>query len=47
MPVLAGDARVTVSWAAVLLVVTLVGAVFGIVMHTLIVRSWLIGMFAP
>ena len=44
--ILAHDTRVTLSWAALLLAVTLVGAVFGIVMHTLIVRSWLIGMFA-
>ena len=30
----------TLKWAGLLLLVTLIGAVFGIVMHTLIVRSW-------
>src|SRR3954471_9057948 len=35
----------TLKWAGLLLVVTLVGALFGIVMHTLIVRSWLIALY--
>ena len=33
------------TWAGLLLVVTLVGAAFGIAMHTLIVRSWLIALY--
>jgi ABC-type multidrug transport system fused ATPase/permease subunit len=32
-------------WAGLLLAVTLTGAVFGIVMHTLVVRSWLIALY--
>ena len=44
--ILAHRPGTTLAWALVLLVVTLVGAVFGIVMHTLIVRSWLIGLYA-
>ena len=35
----------TLNWAGLLLLVTLVGAGFGIVMHTLIVRSWLIALY--
>jgi len=35
----------TLGWTGLLLVVTLVGAVFGIAMHTLIVRSWLIALY--
>jgi ABC-type bacteriocin/lantibiotic exporter with double-glycine peptidase domain len=35
-----------VAWgAAALLVVTLIGAVFGISLHTLVVRSWLISLY--
>jgi ABC-type bacteriocin/lantibiotic exporter with double-glycine peptidase domain len=40
-----GDARATVQWAAVLLLVTMVGALFGILMHTYIVRTWLIALY--
>ncbi len=43
--ILAGSAQATVTWAGLLLVVTLVGAGFGIAMHTLIVRSWLIALY--
>ena len=35
----------TLKWAGLLLLVTLIGALFGIVMHTLIVRSWLIALY--
>jgi ABC-type multidrug transport system fused ATPase/permease subunit len=35
----------TLFWSSLLLLVTLIGATFGIVMHTLIVRSWLIGLY--
>ncbi|MBA2715612.1 MAG: ABC transporter ATP-binding protein [Propionibacteriales bacterium] len=32
-------------WTGLLLLVTIVGAVFGIAMHTLVVRSWLIALY--
>jgi ABC-type multidrug transport system fused ATPase/permease subunit len=35
----------TLFWAGLLLVVTLIGATFGIVMHTLIVRTWLVALY--
>ena len=35
----------TLKYAGLLLLVTLIGALFGIVMHTLIVRTWLIAMY--
>jgi ABC-type multidrug transport system fused ATPase/permease subunit len=35
----------TLYWAGLLFVVTLIGATFGIVMHTLVVRSWLIALY--
>src|SRR3954465_4093758 len=40
-----GSTDQTLKWAGLLLLVTLIGAFFGIVMHTLIVRSWLIGLY--
>ena len=40
-----GDTGQTLLWAGLLLLVTLIGAVFGIAMHTLVVRSWLIGIY--
>ena len=40
-----GDADATLQWAALLLAVTLIGAVFGILMHTYIVRTWLIALY--
>ena len=40
-----GDTSQTLYWAGLLLLVTLIGAVFGIVMHTLIVRTWLIALY--
>jgi ABC-type multidrug transport system fused ATPase/permease subunit len=43
--ILAGSADATLRWSGLLLVVTVVGAVFGIVMHTLVVRSWLISLY--
>ena len=43
--ILGRSASATVTWAGILLVVTLVGAVFGIAMHTMIVRSWLIALY--
>jgi ABC-type multidrug transport system fused ATPase/permease subunit len=35
----------TLFWAGMLLLVTVIGAVFGIVLHTLVVRSWLINLY--
>jgi ABC-type multidrug transport system fused ATPase/permease subunit len=35
----------TLFWAGLLLLVTIVGATFGIVLHTLVVRSWLINLY--
>jgi ABC-type bacteriocin/lantibiotic exporter with double-glycine peptidase domain len=35
----------TLFWAGLLLVVTVVGATFGIVLHTVVVRSWLINLY--
>src|SRR3954447_5628673 len=35
----------TLYWASLLLLVTIIGAVFGIVLHTLVVRTWLIGLY--
>lgn len=43
--ILTGDSSVVALGAGVLLVVTLVGAVFGILLHTLVVRSWLIALY--
>ncbi len=41
-----GDHPDAVAWGALaLLVVTLIGAVFGISLHTLVVRSWLISLY--
>src|ERR1700755_1501394 len=40
-----GDTSQTLYWAGLLLLVTLIGAFFGIVMHTLIVRTWLIALY--
>jgi ABC-type multidrug transport system fused ATPase/permease subunit len=35
----------TLFWAGLLLLATLIGATFGILLHTLVVRSWLIGLY--
>src|SRR3954465_12078431 len=43
--VLAHSASGTLFWAGLLLLVTVVGATFGIVLHTLVVRSWLINLY--
>jgi ABC-type multidrug transport system fused ATPase/permease subunit len=40
-----GDVSKTLQWGAVLLAVTMVGALFGILMHTFIVRTWLIALY--
>lgn len=43
--VVGDDPGAIVAGAGALLVVTLIGAVFGIALHTLVVRSWLIGLY--
>jgi len=43
--ILAASPTATLQWTALLLVVTVVGAAFGIAMHTLVVRSWLIALY--
>jgi ABC-type multidrug transport system fused ATPase/permease subunit len=43
--ILAHSTTATLQWSGLLLLVTLVGAVFGIAMHTLVVRSWLIALY--
>ncbi len=40
-----GDVDATLQWGALLLAVTLTGALFGILMHTYIVRTWLIALY--
>jgi ABC-type multidrug transport system fused ATPase/permease subunit len=43
--ILAHSTAGTLFWAGLLLVVTVIGAGFGIVMHTMVVRSWLIALY--
>lgn len=43
--IVGGSSSALAGWAALLLAVVLVGAVFGIVSHTLVVRSWLVGLY--
>lgn len=43
--ILAGSRGALLGWAAVMLGVVLVGGVFGVVFHTLVVRSWLISLY--
>jgi ABC-type multidrug transport system fused ATPase/permease subunit len=43
--ILAESVEATWFWTGLLLVVTVIGAVFGIAMHTLVVRSWLIALY--
>jgi ABC-type bacteriocin/lantibiotic exporter with double-glycine peptidase domain len=43
--VLAHSTSATLAWSGLLLAVTMVGAVFGILMHTYVVRSWLIALY--
>ena len=43
--ILAGSPSDLLWWAGVLGLVTVIGAVFGIAMHTLVVRSWLIALY--
>ncbi len=43
--ILPGDTAATLTWSGWLLLVTVIGCVFGIAMHTLVVRSWLIALY--
>ena len=43
--ILAGSTSAVLSWSGVMLAVVVVGSVFGVVFHTLVVRSWLIGLY--
>ncbi len=43
--ILTRSAEATLHWTGLLLLVTIVGAVFGIAMHTMVVRSWLIALY--
>jgi ABC-type bacteriocin/lantibiotic exporter with double-glycine peptidase domain len=43
--IIAHSTSATLFWASLLLLVTLIGAAFGIAQHTLIVRTWLIGLY--
>ena len=43
--ILAGSSSDLLRWAGLLGLVTVIGAVFGIAMHTLVVRSWLIALY--
>ena len=43
--ILAGSTSALLSWSGVMLVVVVIGGVFGVVFHTLVVRSWLISLY--
>ncbi len=43
--ILAGSRSALLGWVAVMLGVVVVGGVFGVVFHTLVVRSWLISLY--
>ena len=43
--ILVEDAGAVMTGAAALMMVTVVGAVFGVALHTLVVRSWLISLY--
>ncbi len=43
--ILAGSRGALLGWSAVMLGVVVVGGVFGVVFHTLVVRSWLISLY--
>ena len=43
--IVGGSATALVGWAVLLLAVVVVGSVFGIVSHTLVVRSWLVSLY--
>ena len=43
--IVGGSTTALLGWAALLLGVVAIGAVFGIVSHTLVVRTWLVGLY--
>jgi ABC-type multidrug transport system fused ATPase/permease subunit len=43
--IVGGSTAALLGWAALLLGVVVIGAVFGIVSHTLVVRTWLVGLY--
>jgi ABC-type multidrug transport system fused ATPase/permease subunit len=43
--IVGGSTASLLGWAALLLGVVAIGAVFGIVSHTLVVRTWLVGLY--
>ena len=43
--ILAHSVSATLIWSGLLLAVTIIGAVFGILMHTFVVRNWLIALY--
>ncbi|GAA1928294.1 ABC transporter transmembrane domain-containing protein [Nocardioides hwasunensis] len=43
--IVGGSTTALLGWAALLLGVVVVGGVFGVVSHTLVVRSWLVGLY--
>lgn len=43
--IVGGSEAALLGWAALLLAVVVVGGVFGIVSHTLVVRSWLVALY--
>lgn len=43
--ILAESTGATLQWTGLLLLVTIIGAFFGIAMHTMVVRSWLIALY--
>ena len=43
--IVGGSESALVGWAALLLLVVVIGGVFGVVSHTLVVRSWLVALY--
>jgi ABC-type multidrug transport system fused ATPase/permease subunit len=43
--IVGGSEAALVGWAALLLLVVVIGGVFGVVSHTLVVRSWLVALY--
>ena len=43
--IVGGSEQALAGWAALLLLVVVIGGVFGIVSHTLVVRSWLVALY--
>lgn len=43
--IVGGSESALLGWAALLLLVVVIGGVFGIVSHTLVVRSWLVALY--